>query len=99
MEYVERHVKGVVDEEPPDERLADAKEELQGLRRLEHAHDAWHHAEEPGHRCELWRGRGRVEAAVARTLRWPADGELTLETQDARVDEAVSVRPSNPACS
>ncbi len=58
-------------EEPAGEGRADPEQELEGLVRLEHAHDPGHDAEDAGDGAaggQLGRRRGRVQAAVARAL-------------------------------
>src|SRR5262249_36324712 len=76
---------GIEEERPSDERLADAHAELERLVRLERADDPRQDAEHAAFgaaRCELRRGRGGEEAAVARSVVGSEDGDLPLEAED-----------------
>src|SRR5581483_4717761 len=82
LELAEARRERVVVDELAHERLAEADDDLQGLDRLEDADDAREHSEDArlGARGrELGRRRRRVEAAIARPLPGPEDGELPLE--------------------
>ena len=61
LHLAEAHAERVVGQQPPDQRLADAEQQLDGLRRLHHPDDAWEHAQDAG----LASGRGRGPAAAA----------------------------------
>ncbi len=91
LQLPERHRARVVEEEPADERLADADNELDRLGRLEGPDDPGEHAEDAGLRArrdELGRRRLGVQAPVARTGACVKDAHLALEP----VDRAVDVR-------
>ena len=91
---VERGVERVEEDQPADRRLADVEQQLQGLVRLQRAHDAGQHAEHSAlgaRRRELGRGRLREEAAVARALERLEDRELALEAEDRGVHDRDAV--------
>src|SRR5439155_25331719 len=71
LDLAEAHAARVVGQEPPDQRVAHPDQELDGLRRLDHADHAWEHAQDPGLASaghEPRRRRRRVETAIARPL-------------------------------
>jgi len=79
----------VVGQEPPDQGLAHPDQELDGLRRLDHADHAWEHAQDPGLASaghEPRRRRRRVQAPIARALVGGEDRGHALELEDGAVD-------------
>ena len=87
-------VERVEQQQPADQRLADAERELERLVRLERADDAGQDAEHAAlgaRRRELRRRRLRVEAAVARALVGLEDRDLALEAVDRAVDDRDAV--------
>src|SRR5438552_3879066 len=94
LEHRELHREGVEEEEPSDERLADAEDELDRLDGLDRAEDAGEHAEDAALRAardEPGRRRLRVKTTIARPLPRVEDARLTLETEDARVHVRLSL--------
>src|SRR5438552_6469513 len=78
----------------PDERLADAEQQLDHLVRLDRADHAGQHAEDSGFRArrrELRRRRRREQAPVARAFVRLEDRDLTLEAIDAPVHDGLVV--------
>src|SRR5262249_44068748 len=78
-DLVERSRQRVVEQQAPDERLADLEDELERLRALDRADHAWQDAEHAAlgaTRCELRRRRLREEASVTRACSWRKDGRL-----------------------
>src|SRR6266849_10197465 len=67
-DLAEAHAERVVGQKPPDQRLADAEQQLYGLRRLNRSDHSWEHAQDTGLASggdEARRRWCRVEAAVA----------------------------------
>ena len=89
LHLVEAHGQGVVEEQPADERLADAEQDLQRLGRLDGADDAGQDPEDTAlgaaRHGSGW-GRLGVEAAIARAALRPEDARLALEAEDRAVD-------------
>ena len=88
LQLTELHLQGVIDQEAPDQRFADADDELDGLGGLDHADDARQHTKHAafgaaGH--ESGRRRLGIEAAVARAVLGPEHGCLSFEPEDAAV--------------
>src|SRR4051812_2483978 len=80
----------VVDQQPPDQRLADPERELQRLVRLQRADDTRQHAEDAAlgaRRRELGRRGSGEEAAVARSVADLEHADLPLEAVDRAVDD------------
>jgi hypothetical protein len=93
LERAELHLQGIEEQEPADQRLAGADDELQRLGGLDGAHDAGQHAEHAAFgaaRDEARRRRFRIEAAIARAVLRREDRDLAVEPEDA----AVHVRPA-----
>ncbi len=86
--------KGIVDEDFPEGRLADAEDELDGLHRLERADDPGKDAENAGFIAGWDCSRGwnlREEATVAgATEVGGEDGHLAIEAVYGSIDEGFS---------
>ena len=79
----------VEQQQPADERLARAEDQLDRLGRLNRADDAGQHAEHAAFgaaRHEARRRRLGIEAAIARTVLGREDRRLSVEAEDAAVD-------------
>ena len=88
LQLAEPHPQRVVDQEPADQRLADAGDQLDRLGRLDDADDARQHAEHAAFgaaRHEPGRRRLRIQAAIARTVLGREHRRLPLEPEDAAV--------------
>src|SRR6266545_4829265 len=93
LHFAEAHAEGVVREEPPNERLADAEENLHRFRRLHHSDYAWEHAQDTRLASggdEAGRGRCRIETAVAGPLVRGEDRGHALELEDGAVDVGLA---------
>src|SRR5206468_8093955 len=93
LDLAEAHAEGVVGQEPADQRLADAKQHLDGLGRLHHSDHAWEHAQDAGLASgghEARRRRSRIEAAVAGALSGREDRGHALELEDRAVDVGLA---------
>src|SRR5881397_3553481 len=85
LHLAEAHSQRVVGEEPSDERVTDAEEDLHRFGRLHHSDYAWEHAQYPRLASggdEARRGRRGIEAAVAGTLVGSEYGSHALELED-----------------
>ena len=84
-----RHPQRVEQQQPSDERLADAGQQLDRLRRLNRSDDAGQHAEDAAFRArrhEVRRRRLGIEAAIARPSVARKHGGLAFEAEDRAVD-------------
>src|SRR5439155_3097805 len=95
LELTERRRLRVEHQQPPDERLAVAHEDLEGLVRLKNSDDAWEHAQDPGLASsggKLVRRRLGVHAAVARAaLGRPERAGVAFEPEDRTVDVGLAL--------
>src|SRR5215204_5095210 len=93
LQLAEAQLPRVEEEQPVNQRLAPAEDELDGLVRLNRADDAGQH---PQHTTfgaggyEAGRRRLRIEAAVARAALRPEDARLPLEAEDRAVDVGLA---------
>src|SRR5262249_40681767 len=88
LELAEFHLQRVVNHEAPDERLADAGDQLDRLGRLDDADHAGKDAEHSALRAardQSWWRRLRIQAPVARTVLGRKHRSLALEAEDAAV--------------
>ena len=86
----ERLLEAVVGEQPPDERVAEAEQQLDGLDGLDRPDDAGQHAEHAGlgaRRRQLGGRRLGDHVAVGRTVLRVEDGDHALEAEDRAVDD------------
>ena len=86
----ERGRERVEEQQPPDQRVADAERQLERLVRLQRADHAGQHAEDAAlgaARRQLGRRRLREQAAVARALVRLEDRRLALEAEDRAVHD------------
>ena len=89
LQLAEAHPQRVVDQEPADQRLAGAEDQLDRLGRLDRADDAGQHAEHAAFgaaRHQSGRRRLGIQAAVARAVLGREHRCLALEPEDAAVD-------------
>src|SRR4029453_10437292 len=93
LDLTEAHAERIVGQEPSDERVTDAEEDLHRLGRLHHTDYAWEHAQDPGLASggdEARRRRRGIEAAVAGPLVGSEDGGHALELEDGAVDVGLA---------
>src|SRR3954470_19618972 len=94
LELAKTHLQRVVDQEPSDQRVAGAKNQLDGFRRLDRSDDPGQYTEHAGFgatRHEAVRRRLRMQAAVTRTVRRREDGGLSFEAKNAAPRVGLSI--------
>src|SRR5208282_4188467 len=89
LEFAEFHAERIEEQQPANEALAAAKNQLDGFHRLDGTDDARQHAQHAalsagGH--ESWRRRFRIQAAVARSFRHAEHRSLPFKAKDRAVN-------------
>src|SRR5260370_1390666 len=89
-QFTEIASQSVIGHQATNQRLANAKQEFDGLCRLQQTDDAGQYAQNS---ClcatwrQLWRRRLRIETAIARPFVRLEDGQLALEAEDAAMND------------
>ena len=93
LELAELQIERVKQQQPPDERPAPAEDQLDGLERLDRAHDSRQHAQHASLGATRHHPRRRrlgIEAPVARAFLRIKHRGLPLEAEDAAVDVGLA---------
>src|SRR2546425_1003502 len=83
---------GIVGHQTTNQRITDIEQELDGLGCLQHANNAWQHAQYTGFCAawrKLWRRRLWIETAITRSIVGLEDGQLALEAEDAAMHDGL----------
>ncbi len=93
LQLAEAHLERIEQQQPADQALADAEQQLEGLDALDHADHARQHSQDPALRArrhQPGRRRIRIEAAIAGPDPRVEHAGLTLEAEDAAVDVGLA---------
>ncbi len=91
-QFVKLARKRIIGHEAPDQRLANAEQQLDGFGSLQHADDPRQHAQHTGLGAawrQFRRGWLRMEAAIAWSLVRLEDRQLPLEAEDAAMHNGL----------
>src|SRR4029077_12728712 len=93
LEFAELHAQRIHQQQPPDQRLAAAKNQLNGFRRLDQAYQAGQNAEHAAlgaRRHKPWRWRLRIQAAIARSVFGRKNTGLAFEPENRSINVGLA---------